>query len=117
MPRAEFEKLSYGELADRVAFGFVTEQNRNGIGWRKGELYFNGKPVCTDERLQKMYNACYASQKCMERFGCNNVSELERKQLKLQARLEEVKVKLRKERKIETSYRNRLAQKRELVDA
>lgn len=117
MSQPTFLRLSYSELSIRVAFAFVKRQNESGIGWRNGTLYFNGEPVRTDERLQRMYNAGLAAKECMEKYGCDRPYTLEQKSLELSNELEEIKTELRKQRKIETSYKNRLAQKQELVDA
>lgn len=116
-PKEKFICLPYSVLAIRVAYGFVIRQNTCGIGFKNGRVYFDGQPVRTDVRLQRMYNVASAAQKCMNEHGCDRPQTLEKKKEELQERLTETKVELRKERKIETAYKKRLSQKRELLDA
>ena len=117
IPEKDFHRMSEPTLIVRVAIAFVKFQNDNGISYRNGKVYLGNMEVKTDARLQRMADAMSAAQACQEKYGCQTTNDIENKQTELEERLQDMKVELRKERKIETSLKEKLARKEELLSA
>ncbi len=115
MSAEEFSRKSELELTCQFA---IIKLSKTGVGVAQdGSIIINGQKVQTDERLQKMYDAGVAARQCSEKYGCQNMRDLEKKQTELEDKLKDVKNELRKERKIETSLKNKLNRKMALHEA
>lgn len=108
MSEENFYKMSDIELSVRVAFAFVRKNQHEGLKVKNGHVYINGQKVETDERLQKMIDSGNAAKQCREKYGCKDIKDFDKKSAELEDELQNLKTKLRKERKIETALKNKL---------
>ena len=115
MSQFEFENASENELTCRYASTFVKNQNR--VAFQNRIIFVNGQKVKTHERLQRMYDATVAAQKAKEKYGCDNMRDLERKQDELEELLVETTTQLKRERKIESALKNKVNQRKNLCKA
>ena len=117
MAEGAYWRASEMEIRLRIAIGFVQRQNQAGIGCRGAELCINGYIVQTDERLQKMYDMLSLSKELSQMYGCGTRKEFTDKATEIASQIDENRTELRKNRKIESALKDKLARKEALVQA